>query len=83
MLGAPFFEWSNDMRIEFRGVEVEYDEKCPKSYIWQKKLAKSDPAAIEQLLLGRDEEVAEKLGDDMDAMAELLQAITEDVKAKN
>ena len=71
------------MRIEFRGVEVEYDEKCLNSYTWQKRVAKNDPAAIERLLLGKDEEVAEQLGDDMDTMTELLRAITEDVQAKN
>lgn len=69
----------------FNGIEVEYDEKCVKSYKWQKRVAKGDPFALETLLLGKDEEVADQLGDDVDVMTELIQAITEDIggKAKN
>lgn len=70
--------------IEFRGIEVEYDEKCPKSYTWQKLVNRNDITAIERLFLGHDEDVAEQLGDDADAMQELVLAIiTESRAAKN
>jgi len=75
--------------IEYKGVEVTYDERCTKSWKWQKAVASGDPArsirAIEQLLAGRDEEYAEALGDDGDAMLGLLTAVMEDMggAAKN
>ena len=62
--------------IEFRGITVEYDEKCIRSWKWNKALACGDDkrgtAAIERLLLGKDEEVADALGDDIDVMGELI-----------
>ena len=62
--------------IEFHGVTVEYDEKCINSWKWQKALASGNDAkgvaAIERLLLGKDEEVADAVGDDMDTMSELI-----------
>lgn len=83
--------------IEFRGIQVEYDERCVMSYKWQKAMNSSDSArsmrAIEQLLCGRDEEYADLLcggsADDLDtsmeAMTELLAAVVEDMgrTAKN
>lgn len=68
--------------IEFRGVIVEYDEKCIKSWKWQKALASGDEArgvrAIENLFLGKDEEIADALGDDIETMGELIAAITQE-----
>ena len=62
--------------IEFRGVTVEYDETCIKSWSWQKAMASGDDvrgfAAIGRLLMGKDDEVAEQLGDDFDSMGELI-----------
>ena len=84
--------------LEFRGIAVEYDERCTMSYKWQKAVASSDGAkstrAIERLFMGRDEEYADLLcgnedPDDidtaMDAMGELLAAVMEDMgrAAKN
>ena len=75
-------------KIEFNGVAVEYDERCLRSWKWQKAIAVGTDAkrieAIETLLLGKDEEVADKIGDDMEVMGELIAAIVEDNgKAKN
>ena len=64
--------------IEFRGKTVEYDEKCPKSYRWQKMVTRSDMRAIEDLFLGKDEEVAQLFGDDADVMQELVLTIIQD-----
>ena len=84
--------------IEFRGITVEYEEKCLLSYKWQKAANGGDQAkamrAVEELLMGRDEEYADALCDNedhdaldtsMDAMGELLKAVMEDMgrKAKN
>lgn len=67
--------------IDFRGVTVEYDDKCPKSYKWQKLINRNDISAIEKLFLGRDEEVAEMFDDDSDTMQELVLACIEDSRA--
>lgn len=70
--------------IEFKGVKVGYDEKCVKSWKWQKAVASGDQSraitAIEQLLCGRDEEYAEQLDDDADDMGALLQAVLQDMQ---
>ena len=70
--------------MEFRGVEVEYDETCVKSWKWQKAIASGyvgkSVAAIERLFCGRDEEVADKIGDDFETFTELVAAIMEDIK---
>ena len=67
--------------IEFRGITVEYDPTCLKSYKWLKAFASGDDArgvaAIERLLLGKDEDVADALGDTTEAMGELIAAIAE------
>ena len=67
--------------IDFRGVTVEYDDKCPTSYKWKKLINRNDISAIEKLFLGRDEEVAEMFGDDSDTMQELVLACIEDSRA--
>ena len=71
--------------IEFRGKTVEYDETCPKSYRWQKLVNRNDIRAIEDLFLGKDEEVAQLFGDDADVMQELVLAIIQNTsqQAKN
>lgn len=67
--------------IEFRGKKVEYDEKCAKSYKWQKLINRNDISAIEMLFFGHDEEVAETFDDDSDVMQELVLACIEDSRA--
>lgn len=68
--------------IEYEGQTYEYDETCIFSYGWQKQLTSDDPAknfrAAERLFCGHDEEVAERLGGSMEAMAELMKAIMGD-----
>ena len=74
--------------IVFNGVTVEYDEKLVHSWKWQKKLAMNNGVAgmlaVEDLLLGKDEEVADAIGDDVETMGKLVAAIMdENGKAKN
>lgn len=82
--------------IEFKGIEVEYDEKCLLSWKWQKAVASGDQSravrAMERLLCGRDEEYADLLcGNDdpeapdtsAEAMQELVAACLSDANAKN
>lgn len=83
--------------IEFRGITVEYDERCTKSWKWQKAIASGNTErgirAIERLLCGRDEEYAdmlcsnddpEELDSSADVMQELLAACVADLnEAKN
>lgn len=74
--------------IEFNGVKVDYDESILNSWKWQKRLSSGNPAAgvaaVEELLLGKDDEVADAIGDDVTTMAELVSAIMEaNGKAKN
>lgn len=82
--------------IEYKGIEVTYDERVLKSWKWQKAVASGDNArmlgAMERLLCGRDEEYADALcgnedSDDLDtsadAMQELVAAVIEDAQAKN
>lgn len=82
--------------IEFRGIEVTYDERCTLSWKWQKAVASGDQSravrAMEKLLCGRDEEYADLLcGNDdpeapdtsAEAMQELVAACLSDANAKN
>ena len=83
--------------IEFQGIEIEYDERCTKSWKWQKAVASGDEGraikAVEQLLCGRDEEYADALcgNEDPDApdtsaqvMQDLIAACIADLNdAKN
>jgi len=84
--------------VEFKGHEFTYDERCMKSYKWQKAMNSGDAErssrAIARLFAGRDEEYADVLSENddpdeldsaMDAMAELLGAVLEDMgqSAKN
>ena len=82
--------------IEFKGIEVTYDERVTHSWKWQKAAVSGDTArvirAMEQLLCGKDEEYADALcgnedPDDLDTSADVMQelvaAILEDAQAKN
>lgn len=73
--------------IEYRGVEVAYDETRPLSWKWNKALASGDQArgmrAISDLLCGRDDEYADELGDSMEDMQGLLFAVLDDVREKS
>ena len=66
--------------IEYKGVEVQYDDTCLGSWKWLKAVASGDTArvigAIETLFCGKDEEVAEHLGGGFAEMTELVAAIT-------
>lgn len=79
----------NVRSIEYKGVTVEYDAACLKSWKWQKAVFSGDATramgAIERLLMGKDEEYADALGDEFDVMQELVAAVIEDsgVAAKN
>ena len=76
--------------IEFRGYEIEYNEKVFKSWKFQRQYASLEGpaqmfATYDAVLDGKADEVAELLGDDVDAMGDLLAAITADIdgEAKN
>lgn len=69
--------------FQFQGHEIQYDFACTKSYKWQKAVNSGDGArvmgAVEQLFMGRDEELVDELfDDDATRMVELLQAVLED-----
>lgn len=65
--------------IEYEGQTFEYDETCLLSYRWQKQLTSDDPTknfrAAERLFCGKDDEVAERLGDTMEGVALLMKEI--------
>lgn len=65
--------------IKFRGHEIQYDERSLKSWKLQRQIASAGNAAAfdaaDVILMGKADEVAELLGDDIDAMGELLQEI--------
>lgn len=70
--------------IEFKGIKIEYDERCTMSWKWQKAVASGDMArisnAIERLLCGRDEEYADLLSgnedaDELDTSADLMREL--------
>ena len=75
--------------FEFEGKTFECDPKACHDYKVVKAMAKyeSDPAgyfaAIERVLMGRDEEYAEMLGGDMKDLEKLVMAAFEVVGAKN
>lgn len=55
--------------IKFRGVDVEYDERCIKSYRWQKAMNSGDAErstrAVSRLFAGKDEYYAYLLSADV------------------
>lgn len=66
--------------IVFRGIEVEYNERLLKSWKFQRRFAAAEGAeqvfmTADELLLGKSDEIAEQLGDDIEVMGELLTAI--------
>lgn len=69
--------------IEFEGAEFDYDERCVKSWKWQKALSSNDSTrvigAVERLFTGRDEEYADVLcgNDDPDGLDTSFEKLTE------
>ena len=78
-------------KFEYKGITVEYDEKYINGYVMAKAMARGMDdmsgfyAALERLYYGRDDEYAEALEFDNDAMLELVKATFEDAgeNAKN
>lgn len=73
--------------VDFNGKKIKYDKTAVKSFKVQRALATPGPGmfdAVDRILLGKSEEVAETLGDDMQEMTALLTAIAEqEAEAKN
>lgn len=67
--------------IKFRGEEIQYDERKLRSWKIQRMIASSGAAgafdAIDAVLLGKADEIAEMFDDDVDAMGELVNQIVE------
>ncbi len=63
--------------IEFEGAKVKYDDSLLHKWSFMKKIM--DPqeqfSAMDDLLVGKSDEVASKLNDSMDKMTELLTRI--------
>ena len=78
-------------KFKFREMTVEYDDKFINGYTMAKALSRGMDdagkfyAALEKLYQGRDDEYAEQLGYDNDAMLEMVRATFEDAgeAAKN
>lgn len=65
--------------LSFEGIEVEYNPSALTSWKVQKKIAQGGFATFEALdiiLCGKADEVAEQLGDDIGKMVELAQALS-------
>lgn len=73
--------------LNFDGIEVEYDDSQLNKWSVQKQLATAGGQfeAMDKILCGKSDEVAEKLGDEAPRMTELLQRIAtvENLTAKN
>lgn len=63
--------------IDFEGVKVKYDDAELNKWSTQKQLTTYEGQfpALDRILCGKSDEVAEKLGDSMEAMQQLLQRI--------
>lgn len=65
--------------IRFKGEEIQYDERKLRSWKIQRMIASAGAAgafeAIDAVLLGRADEIAEMFDDDVDTMGELLNLI--------
>lgn len=70
--------------VEFEGVKVAYDPTVFKSWKFLKTLNRRETQfdALDLLLLGKSDEIAEQLGDSFDSMTKLLTMITA-LEAKN
>lgn len=73
--------------VDFNGQKIKYNKSAIKSWKTQRALATPGPGmyeAVDTILLGKADEVAEALGDDMEEMTALLTAIAEqEAGAKN
>lgn len=73
--------------VEFKGKKIKYDKSAIRSWKVQRALVQPGPGmyeAIDKILLGKADEVAEGLGDDVQEMTALLTAIAEqEADAKN
>lgn len=77
-------------KVEFNGEEYEYDSAAVKSYKVLKKIARAQSDiggffdAFELVFAGRDEEYADKLGNDFEQLGQLLSAaVNNESEAKN
>lgn len=63
--------------INFDGVEIEYEDSLFHRWSFLKGLHESSRqfSCMDELLCGKSDQVAEKLGDDMDRMTALLERI--------
>lgn len=64
-------------KIKFNDINVEYDDSQLNKWSVQKQLTTIDGqfSAMDKILCGKSDEIAEKLGDSMEEMTELLQRI--------
>ncbi len=73
--------------IEYGGKKIKYDAAAVKSWKMQRKLAAGGAGmfeALDVILLGKADEIAEVLGDSVEEMTSLLTAIAEkEADAKN
>ena len=65
-------------KIKFEGIEVKYDDSALGKWSVMRDLASGTNtfSAYDTILCGKADQVAEKLGDSMDAMTKLLEQIT-------
>lgn len=70
--------------IEFEGHMIEYDERCIKSYKWQKALNSGDNVrstwAISRLFFGRDDEYADLLSSNDTSDADDLEELDDSME---
>lgn len=69
--------------LEFNGITVEYDERCVKSYRWQKAMNSNDSGrstrAVSRLFGGKDEYYAYLLGAEKPISYEEWEKLGDDV----
>lgn len=66
-------------KIDFEGIKVEYDDSELSKWSTQKQLTSYDTQfqALDRILCGKSDAIAEKLGDSMETMMQLIQRIVE------
>lgn len=76
--------------INFHGIDIEYNEKAFVSWKFQRQFSKLEGPkqaffAADALLYDNADEIAEQLGDDVNVMGELINAIGAEItgEAKN